>query len=111
MDILGPMSTIYLGNNNIVTNKDLQTKYLITVPLRQVTSEETADAFVKNFICKFGSLEGILGANFLSQLMKAIERKFRFGHYQTGAYHPQYNGSIGTFTPCAFRIDETHHKR
>ncbi|XP_035742199.1 uncharacterized protein LOC118450499 [Vespa mandarinia] len=62
-------------------NSRLLTKYSMAIPLRQASSEEIADTFIKNVICRFGSPKDILsdqGSNF----------------NQTSAYHPQSNGSI-----------------
>lgn len=97
MDIVGPMPTSKLGNNYILTMQDLLTKYSIAVPLQQASSVEVADAFIKNLICKYGSPKGILtdqGTAFLSELMKAVAKKFKIETYQTTAYRPQSNGSI-----------------
>lgn len=65
--------------------------------LKRATSLSIADAFLKNFICRFGAPKSLLtdqGSNFLSSLMKNLAKKFNIKQYKTTAYHPQSNGSI-----------------
>ena len=61
------------------------------------TKPSIADAFVKKFICIFGSPKGVLtdqGTYFLSNLMKRLAKRFRIRQFKTTAFHPQSNGSI-----------------
>ena len=84
-------------NKYILTIQDLLTKYFLGIPLRTITSVDIADAFIKNFICRFGSPRATLtyqGSNFISSLMKKIAKRFKIQQYVMTAYHPQSNGSI-----------------
>lgn len=97
MDIVGPMPTTKSGQCYILIMQDLLSKYSIAVPLQQTSSEEIANAFIKNVICRFSFSKKILTdqcTNFLSELMKAVAKKFKIHQYQTTAYQPQSNGSI-----------------
>ncbi|XP_068975109.1 uncharacterized protein [Bombus flavifrons] len=97
MDIVGPLPKTQKGNEYILTIQDLLTKYSIGIPIGGISSAEVADAFVKQFICRFGSPRAILtdqGTNFTSSLMKKVAKRFRIKQYTTTAYHPQSNGSI-----------------
>jgi hypothetical protein len=60
MDIVGPLPKIQNRNKYILTIQDLLTKYSIGIPLEGISSAEIADAFVKRFICRFGSQRAIL---------------------------------------------------
>ena len=55
------------------------------------------DAFVKKFICIFGSPKEVLtdqGRDFLSNLLKRLAKLFRIKQFRTTAFHPQSNGSL-----------------
>lgn len=69
MDIVGRKSTANMRNNYKLTTSDLLTIYSIAMLLRKTISEEIADAFTKDIVCKFGSPKEIItdqGSNFLS---------------------------------------------
>lgn len=97
MDIVGPLPRTRIGNQYILTIQDLLTKYSVAVPLKQARAIDVADAFLKNFICRYGAPRALLtdqGANFLSALIKSLAKKFKIKQFATTAYHPQSNGSI-----------------
>lgn len=97
MDIMGPLPRSKNQNEYILTMQDLLTKYSIAVPLKRATNLSIADAFLKNFICRFGAPKSLLtdqGSNFLSQCMKYLAKKFNIKQYKMTSYHPQSNGSI-----------------
>ena len=96
MDIVGPLPETKCGNLNILTIQDNFTKYSLAIPLPNHQASTIADAFVKKFICIFGSLKGVLtdqGRDFLSNLLKRLEKRFRIKQFRTTAFHPQSNGS------------------
>ncbi|CAK9834649.1 Retrovirus-related Pol polyprotein from transposon 17.6 [Anthophora retusa] len=97
LDIMGPLPPTPSGFQYILTMQDLLTKYSLAAPLRSTSAIDTADAFVKSLICRFGAPKAILtdqGANFTSSLMRTVARKFRVAQFKTTAFHPQSNGSI-----------------
>lgn len=97
MDVVGPLPVTRMGNEYVLTIQDLLTKYSLAIPLKRTTAIDISEAFVKNFIARFGAPRALLtdqGANFRSSFMKAIARKFRIKMYQTSAFYPQSNGSI-----------------
>jgi len=72
MDVMGPLPRTRRGNRYILTIQDLLTKYSIAVPMEDTSAVTTAEAFVNNFICRFGCPKAILtdqGTNFLSYLI------------------------------------------
>ena len=97
LDIVGPLLTTPAGRSYILTIQDLLTKYSLAIPISQPTARDTADAFVKAFICRFGAPKAILtdqGSNFMSQHFKSVAKRFRISQIRTTAFHPQSNGSI-----------------
>lgn len=55
MDIVGPLPQTRRGNQYILTIQDHLTKYSLAIPLKKLNAPHVADAFVKKFICYFGS--------------------------------------------------------
>jgi hypothetical protein len=96
MDVVGPMGdATKRGNKYILTIIDHFSKYAHFVALKGLTSEETADAFVTQVLCKHGYVERILtdrGTNFCSRLMKGILERCNVGKARTTSYYPQCNG-------------------
>ena len=67
MYIVGPLPVTKSGNECILTIQDNLTKYSLAIPLPNPQTSTIADAFVKRFICIFGSAKGVLtvqGTNF-----------------------------------------------
>ena len=60
MDIVGPLPEIKSGNLYILTIQDNFTKYSLAILLPNHQASTIADAFVKKFICIFGSPKGVL---------------------------------------------------
>ena len=97
MDIVGPLPETKSGNLYILTIQDNFTKYSLAIPLPNHQDSTIADAFVKKFICIFGSPKGILtdrGSDFLSNLLKRLGKRFRIKQFRTTAFYPQSNGSL-----------------
>ncbi|XP_043475954.1 uncharacterized protein LOC122507359 [Leptopilina heterotoma] len=98
MDIVGPFNPpTKSGNTYILTIQDNFTKYSLAIPLPNHQAATIADAFVKKFICIFGSPKGVLtdqGRDFLSNLLKRLAKRFRIKQFRTTAFHPQSNGSL-----------------
>lgn len=97
LDIVGPLPATQIGNEYIVTMQDLLTKYSVGVPIKVANAITIADAFMKQFICRFGAPRAILtdqGSPFMTSLFKYIARKFNIKQFRTTAYHPQSNGSL-----------------
>ncbi|KAL2723856.1 hypothetical protein V1478_008369 [Vespula squamosa] len=91
--------------NYIQNCRSCQTKKLVRLKTHQpmTITDTPGEAFDKISMILWVlyplllSPKGILtdqGTNFLSELMKAVAKKFKIHQYQTSAYHPQSNGSI-----------------
>ena len=97
LDIVGLFPGSKNSHNNILTVQCDFSKYCLAISLRDATAESVADAFIKRFICIFGSPVTILkdqGSNLMSILIKRVAKKFRIKQIKTTAYHPQSNGSL-----------------
>ena len=97
LDIMGPLPRTFQGYAYVLTIQDLLTKYSVAIAMRSTSAEETAFAFVNNFICRFGCPRAILtdqGTNFVGNVMKNIAKCFNIQHFRTTTYHPQSNGSV-----------------
>ena len=96
MDIVGKLPITSSQNQYILTIQDNFTKYSLAIRLPNHQAGTIADSFVKKFICICGSPKAVLtdqGADFLSNLMRKIAKRFRIIQFKTTAYHPQANGS------------------
>ena len=81
MDIVGPLPETKSGNLYINF-----TKYSLAIPLSNHQASTIADAFVKKFICIFGSPKGVLthqGRDFLSNLLKRLAKRFRIKQFRS----------------------------
>ena len=75
MDNVGPLPETKSSNLYILLIQDNFTKYSLAIPLPNHQASTTADAFVKKFICIFGSPKGLLtdqGRDFLSNLIERL---------------------------------------
>ena len=92
MDIVGPLPESKSVNLYILTIRDNFTKYSLAISLPNYQSSTIADAFMKKFICIFGSPTGVLtdqGRDFLSNLLERLAKRFRIKQFRTTAFHPQ----------------------
>ena len=97
MDIVGKLPITSSQNQYILTIQDNFTKYSLAILLPNHQAGTIADAYVKKFICIYGSPKAVLtdqGADFLSNLMRKMAKRFRIRQFKTTANHPQSNGSL-----------------
>ena len=97
MDIFGKLPATLAQNQYILTIQDKFTKYSLAIPLPNHQAGTIADAFIKKFICIYASPKAVLtdqGADFLSNLMRRMAKRFRIRQFKTTVYHPQSNGSL-----------------
>ena len=67
------------------------------MPLPNALATSIADAFIKRFICIFGTPKVILTdqrRNVLSSLIQTIAKRFKIKGIKTTAFHSQSNGSL-----------------
>jgi len=95
MDYFGPLPPTKSGNTSILTIVDSASKFLILVATPDQTAATTAAALIHNVFLKYGSPRRILtdrGANFRSQLLRAITDIFGSHRVFTTPYHPRADG-------------------
>lgn len=54
IDIVGPLTTTLEGNKYILTCQDMLSKYLIAIPMQDMTTETIAQKFAEHIILQFG---------------------------------------------------------
>ena len=94
MDCVGPVKESKDNYKYMLTIQDNLSKFVVVVPLKSIDTETVADAFIKRFICLYGSPKRVLtdrGSCFISGLMKAIAKRFKITQDMTSSYHPQGN--------------------
>lgn len=97
LDIVGPLPITKNNNRFILTLQDVLTKYGVAVALPDATAKTIAEAFLRHFICIYGSPRSILtdrGTSFLSNLLKTVAKRLNIKEYRTSSYHAQTNGSL-----------------
>ena len=102
MDLIGPISSVSeRGNRFVLTVVDYATRYPEAIALPSIETERVAEALVQ--ICsRVGVPQEILtdqGSQFVSALMKEVERLLSIKHMVTSQYHPQCNGLCEKFMP------------
>ena len=91
MDIVGKLPITSTQNQYIFTIQDNFTEYYSEFPLPNHQTGTIEDAFVKKFVCIYGSPKAVFadqGADFLSNLMRKNAKQFRIRQFKTTAYHP-----------------------
>lgn len=96
LDIVGPLNITFQHNRYILTIQDDLSKYSLAIPIENQESTTIAQAFVENYICRFGAPEAILtdqGTNLIGEVLKNVCKILKISKIQTTAYHPQSNGA------------------
>ena len=100
-DILGPVTLAKRSlSKYILVMSDLYTKYVVAVPLKDMTATTVATAIVEEWITKFGAPDVIhtdQGTNFNSEMMHDVCKIFMIDKTRTSPYHPQGNGQVERF--------------
>ena len=96
-DIVGPMRTTQRGYKYLLTFVDAFTKYVDAVPLRSISAEVVARAFVENIVTRNGIPEILIsdrGTQYTSKLMKEICKLLQLKHILCTPYSPQASGQV-----------------
>jgi hypothetical protein len=100
MDILGPLPTTENGNKYVLVITDWFTKWTESIPLPNQEARTVADAFVQNFVSRFGvplQLYTDQGSNFESQLFAELCELLDIEKAHSTSMRPQANGSVERF--------------
>ena len=85
------------GNKNILVIVDLASRWAVAVPLKTVSIQETADAFVNEFVCSYGVPRTMISDNgvaFEAELARRIYRRLGVHQNFSSALYPQSNGAV-----------------
>ena len=100
MDVVGPITESRNGNKYILVLSDYASRYVMTFPMANQSSETVAKILVNGVISKYGAPRTVLtdqGSNFLSKLVQDICNLFKIKKLYTTAYHPQTDGLVERF--------------
>lgn len=99
IDIVGPLHSC-LGYQYILTMIDRTSRWPEAIPLSSITAGSCAQAFVDNWVSRFGVPSSITtdrGSQFTSSVWTGICTILGIEHIQTTSFHPQSNGMIERF--------------
>jgi transposase InsO family protein len=97
MDIVGPLQPTSEGYAYLVTFIDRSTRWLEAVPLKSISAEEVAQAFLNGWVSRFGVPLHLItdrGSQFESRLFSELSKTLGFHRLRCSAYHPQSNGLL-----------------
>ncbi|CAI2736394.1 unnamed protein product [Schistosoma spindalis] len=99
LDLVGPLpdSNDY---SYLLTCVNRFTRWSEAVPIKNITAETVARAFVEKRVANFGCPTTITtdrGRQFESELLRCLTMKLGITRFRTTAYHPQANGLVGRF--------------
>ncbi|KAK4472135.1 hypothetical protein MN116_000433 [Schistosoma mekongi] len=99
LDLVGPLPESN-GFSYLLTCVDRFTRWPEAIPLKDITTETIARAFVERWIANFGCPSTITtdrGRQFESGLFHSLTKLLGATRFRTTAYHPQSNGLVERF--------------
>ena len=99
VDVVGPLP-ISNGCRYIFTAIDRATRWPEAIPLSEATSASCAQAFLNNWIARFGVPDDITsdrGSTFTSELWKSLAALMGSRVHYTTSYNPESNGMVERF--------------
>ena len=97
IDILGALKKIKQGNRWVLVMTDRFTKLTQVVPMKKITAQHVAIAFVEHWVFKYGPPKTLLsdnGSNFASKFFQRMCSYIGVANMYTSTYHPQTNGQV-----------------
>ncbi len=97
VDLVGPLPASSDGHVYLLTIIDRSTRWFEAVPLRNMEASTCVDAFIANWVARFGVPETVAtdrGAQFTSALWSSACTSLGIKHVLTTAYHPQSKGMV-----------------
>ena len=99
VDLVGPLPPSR-GHTHLLTVVDRFTRWPEAIPLTKTDSALVGNAFAMNWVARFGVPTDITsdrGAQFTSEIWRALSESLGTKLHHTTAYHPQSNGLIERF--------------
>ena len=100
IDILGPLPETEAGNKFVLVIGDYFSKWMESIPISDQTAEVVAEAFVKEFVSRYGmpmELHSDQGSNFQSKVFKESLRLLGISQTRTCPYNPKSDGMVERF--------------
>lgn len=100
IDIVGSLPVAKSGYQYILTMVDHATRWLEAVPLTNIRAETCANAFLQQWVFRFGppaQVHSDRGTQFLSEMFKHVSSQFGISNSKTTPFHPQGNGVLERF--------------
>ena len=100
IDILGDLIRTKSGHHFLLVITDRFSKLVRTIPLRNITADAVAQAFIRDWVFVYGPPIQLLsdnGRQFTSRLFTEISRVLGIRNSFTTTYHPQCNGQVERF--------------
>lgn len=97
LDLVGPLPQTPRGNKYVLSIIDHFSRFLILVPLADMSAETVAQAFVNRVVLPYGSPEALLtdrGTSFMGSLFVQVCKLLRIRKWRTSPFHPQANGRV-----------------
>ena len=97
LDIMGPLPISDQDNKFILLICDYFTKWVEAVAIPNQEAKTIADAFVKEFVCRYGVPRRLFsdqGSNLQSTLFREVCRTLEIDQDRTTPYHPQSDGLV-----------------
>jgi transposase InsO family protein len=97
VDIVGPLPASAEGFMYLLTMVDRTSRWIEAVPLRDISAASCVDAFLFNWVARFGVPETLTsdrGTQFSSASWASLCCKLGVKHTMTTSYHPQANGLV-----------------
>ena len=94
IDLVGPFQRSLRGNTHLLTVRDCFTRWIEAFPMRDTKAKALANVLSKQIFSRYGIPERVhsdQGANFTSDLLKAVYQSFGIQATTTPAYNPKSN--------------------
>ena len=100
VDLVGPLPPSARGHTYLFTMVDRMTRWPEVVPLKDISAQTCADAFVAAWVERYGVPNAVTsdrGTQFTSSMWQCLCKTLGMKHVSTTAYHPQSNGMVVRF--------------
>lgn len=100
IDLMTDLPKTDSGYNTLLVCTDNLSKYVVTVPLKDMLAETIIHAFFNNVVAKHGCPRVVIsdrGQNIAGERSRDFFRLMGIKKHQTTAYHPQSNGQTERF--------------
>jgi hypothetical protein len=97
IDVCGPLTRASTGHRYILTCIDIYTKFVVYIPMKEISAPSVARALFEEIFCSFGVaaiVQSDQGSNFNSAITKALCNIMGVKLQFSSAYHSQSQGCV-----------------